>query len=142
MNFGTFLSLQDHALLTIWLVFLHWTAYVPLAWAVIRHQAPFMQLGLGLSMALGLAVGLLANFQAFFFLVVVLKHFSLLALVSLSLMLSVGMLALLRWSVRQWPVPGSRFPQCRNRRPWSRDEPAGRAGSTDSTQPLHRPGAS
>ncbi len=108
MNFGTFLSLQDHALLTIWLVFLHWTAYVPLAWAVIRHQAPFMPLGLGLSMALGLAVGLLANFQAFFFLVVVLKHFSLLALVSLSLMLSVGMLALLRWSVRQWPVPASR----------------------------------
>lgn len=99
------LFFQDHALLTIWLVFLQWTAYVPLAWSVIRSQTPFRQLGLTLSMALGLAIGLLANFQAFFFLVVMVRHFSLPALAGLSMLLSGGMLALLWWCARHWPEP-------------------------------------
>lgn len=97
--------LRDHALLASWLAFLQWTAYVPLAWSLIRYQAPFRLLGLTLSLPLGLAIGLLANFQAFFILVVAAHHFSLPALTCLSVILSGGMLALLRWCVPRWHEP-------------------------------------
>lgn len=102
--------LRDHALLAAWLTFLHWTAYVPLAWSLIRGQAPFKLLGLTLSLPLGLAIGLLSNFQAFFILVVAAQHFSLPTLICLSVILSGGVLALLRWCVPRWPEPPPTIP--------------------------------
>ncbi|WP_309826776.1 hypothetical protein [Acidovorax delafieldii] len=102
--------LKDHALLAAWLAFLHWTAYVPLAWSLIRGQAPFKLLGLTLGLPLGLAVGLLSNFQAFFILVVAAQHFTLPTLICLSVTLSGCMLALLCWCVPRWHEPPPTIP--------------------------------